>query len=479
MKQLLVLSAALGLAAVFAGCGGGVDSVQPGQRNTPTINGNSPTAGGAVVAAETATASELDYQGWKGLRMQNGLVEVVCVPAIGGRIMSYSMAGHNALWNNPEEFGKTYPVAKSETERKWHNFGGYKVWPAPQTEWKGPPDPVGSSLEGAPWEGKITNASGVYSEITMTSPMDKGVTGLQMTRRVRLYAGTTKVQVRETFKNVSDKPVRWSIWEVTQVPGSLEKDKEFSPESKVYIPLNPESKMKGGFVHLVQTPKDTEQFKTIAGGKVVETSYQHLMDKIGADSVAGWAAAVDGVAGFAMVKRFEVEKAREYPDNGSTVENWTNPDFAYQELEVLSPIHDIAPGKEVAFEETWYTAKLAGQITEVTDAAAITTPITVAMKDGEAAITGEFGVFAPGKLKIAFMDAKNHAVGDVESMSVEPMTLVKLDKKIKLPAGAVKLAVKVQDAKEKLVGMVAEVKLETTTAAATAAVPAAGAQATK
>ena len=468
MKQLLVFCVVLGLAVVLVGCGSGVDSVQPQQRTTPTVSGGS-TAGGPVVAAETATSGELDYQGWKALRMQNGLVEVVCVPAIGGRIMSYSMAGHNALWNNPEEYGKTYPAAKTDADRKWHNFGGYKVWPAPQSEWKGPPDPVGSPLEGAVWEAKITQASGAYAEITMTSPMDKSVTGLQMTRRVRLYAGTTKVQVRETFKNVSDKPVKWSIWEVTQLPGILEKDKEFSPESKVYIPLNPDSKMQGGFVHLVETPKDTEQFKPIADGKVVETTYQHLMDKIGADSNGGWAAAVDGVAGFAMVKRFEIEKGGDYPDKGSTVENWTNPDLAYQELEVLSPIHDIAPGKEVSFEESWYTAKMGGPIVATTDAAAITVPLAVTMKDGQAEITGEFGVFAPGKLKIAFMDAKNHAVGDVDSTSVEPMTLVKLDKKIKLPAGAVKLAVKVQDAKEKLIGMVAEVPIVVDTAGATAA----------
>ena len=187
MRQLLVVSVVLGIAGILVGCGSGVDSVQPPRRDTPGINSYSPTAGGTqVVAAETATASELDYQGWKALRMQNGLVEVVCVPAIGGRIMSYSMAGHNALWNNPEEYGKTYPAAKSEADRKLHNFGGYKAWPAPQSEWKGPPDPVGSPLEGAPWEGKITNASGVYSEITMVSPADNGVTGLQMTRRVRL-----------------------------------------------------------------------------------------------------------------------------------------------------------------------------------------------------------------------------------------------------------------------------------------------------
>jgi len=269
--------------------------------------------------------------------------------------------------------------------------------------------------------------------------------------------------------------VRWSIWEVTQLPGKLAKDKDFSPEAQAFIPLNPTSKFTDGYTHLVKPDKDTEQFAKIANNTVVQTSYKHLMDKIGVDSVAGWAAAVDGVSGYAMVKRFDVkaDKDHEYPDGGSTVENWTNPDEAYMELEVLSPLYDIQPGQEQSFEEQWYLAKMNGPIVGATDAVAIRVPVTMAMADGEATLSGEIGAFAPGKLKIAFMDATNNSVGDVVTMDVSPMTDLKLDKKLKVPAGAVKLALKVNDTKDKLVGMVAELPI----AAATAAAPPAGAQA--
>ena len=139
--------------AVLAGCGGGLSPSSKSTRQQPSIRGTSFPQ--QLEAAARVTVEEADYKGWPALYMRNGLVTVVAVPAIGGRIMEYKLGDHPFLWVNPDEFGKTYEPVTSEDQRQWHNFGGYKAWPAPQKQWGGPPDVPGSALDGGAWTGKI------------------------------------------------------------------------------------------------------------------------------------------------------------------------------------------------------------------------------------------------------------------------------------------------------------------------------------
>jgi len=191
----------------LAGCGGGATprAVHSSQPQEPHIGG---AAFRQPLQPQTeAQAEEFDFHGWQALRLSNGLVTVVAVPAAGGRILSYQLGDHEYLWQNPDLLGKTFPPPQTEEERAWHNFGGDKVWPAPQADWGGPPDPLGTALDGAEWSGEIVTAEGVYAEIQMVSPKDEQVVGLQATRKVRLYAGSTRLQVTDSFKNVSDRPI--------------------------------------------------------------------------------------------------------------------------------------------------------------------------------------------------------------------------------------------------------------------------------
>src|SRR5262245_60839367 len=80
------------------------------------------------------------YHGWRGAwRMTNGTVELILVPQI-GRIMRYGfVGGPNVLWENPAMHGKVVPPKAGDKE--WANYGGDKLWPAPQDRWGWPPDP--------------------------------------------------------------------------------------------------------------------------------------------------------------------------------------------------------------------------------------------------------------------------------------------------------------------------------------------------
>lgn len=84
------------------------------------------------------TVERVNYRGWvDSFRLTAGRYSLVVVPEIGGRIMEYSVAGKNVIWENSEEFGRTYPIAG-----EWHNYGGYKNWIGQKNRWQWPPDPV-------------------------------------------------------------------------------------------------------------------------------------------------------------------------------------------------------------------------------------------------------------------------------------------------------------------------------------------------
>src|SRR5579862_9449152 len=104
-----------------------------------------------VAANGEVTVTQTDYNGWSGAyRLTNGAAELIFVPQI-GRIMRYGYVdGPNILWNNPAMAGKAADA--DDAAKNWPNFGGDKLWPAPQERWPWPPDPI---LDHAPQTVKV------------------------------------------------------------------------------------------------------------------------------------------------------------------------------------------------------------------------------------------------------------------------------------------------------------------------------------
>jgi len=462
MRIAVVLLAA----AVVAGCGAGPSSSRQTSRQQPTIRGTSFPQ--QLEPASQVSVYEDDYHGWPALFMKNGLVTVVAVPAIGGRIIEYKLGSHPFLWVNDAEFGKTYDPPETEEDRQWHNYGGYKVWPAPESRWDGPPDPLGSSLDSGKWTGKITAQGGEIGEIELVSPPDEDVTGLQITRRIQMFAGTTRVVVTDIFKNVSDEAITWSICGITQVPGSLSSSEKFSEEARIYFPLNPDSRAKRGFwglmeVYIAGAP---EQFEVIDEGKLMQVSYHHKLSEIAADSVGGWIAYVDDIHQYAFVNRFEASKLDDYPDEGATVEVYTaGGDLSYMEMQVLSPLYTLQPEEQRSYSQQWYATSLPGPIRDTTELAAIRQPLRLESVDAGLQLTGELGVFAPGTLEINLTDDNGQPVGEpVATITVSPTQTVVLDQTVTAQPEASALALRLVNDSGTLLGEVASVPLATQTA---------------
>src|ERR1051325_2387595 len=101
-----------------------------------------------------AEAKKSEYRGWQSLALKNDLIEVQVVPDIGGRVLQLKLGDHELLWVNDKLAGKPPTATGLALDGGWLNYGGDKLWPAPQgwhndQQWPGPPDAV---LDGSPYE---------------------------------------------------------------------------------------------------------------------------------------------------------------------------------------------------------------------------------------------------------------------------------------------------------------------------------------
>ena len=62
---------------------------------------------------QAVTAESINFHGWDGVRLSNGIIEAVCVPEIGGRLMQFSLGLHEYLFMNPELLGKRFTYRRA------------------------------------------------------------------------------------------------------------------------------------------------------------------------------------------------------------------------------------------------------------------------------------------------------------------------------------------------------------------------------
>ena len=76
--------------------------------------------------------------------------------------------------------------------------------------------------------------------------------------------------------------------------------------------------------------------------------------KIGYNCEDGWVAYQN--FGITFIKKFQHMVDGEYPDNGCSVESYSN--HLMQEMETLSPLHELEPGESITFTEEWHALAL-------------------------------------------------------------------------------------------------------------------------
>jgi hypothetical protein len=275
------------------------------------------------------------YHGWPdSYVLSNGKAEVVVVPRI-GRVMQFKfVGGEDVFWENRALDG----VAAVWNPTNWINFGGDKAWPAPeadwpkhmrQTVWRPPP-----AFDGTPAQARLER----NGDVVLTTTVDTFF-GLRVERRIHLDEEQPVMTITTRYERdrAADEPIEVAIWVVTQLQ---------QPE-RLYIPRPAKSPFSEGYVLLSKTapPSLRVQPRWLSLERDGTTAY-----KIGAD--AGTLLWIGKDAAM------RIDSARvpgaEYPDKGSSVEIYTNPDpLKYIELETLGPLQTLKPGDRIERVNTY------------------------------------------------------------------------------------------------------------------------------
>ncbi len=291
----------------------------------------------------------VEIGGWRGLRLAQGRVSLVIAPEIGGRVISLCLDGVEVMFTHEEVRGKVIDPRKFDNVRQakadlgWLHYGGYKTWLAPQRHW----------TEGLPF---LDLDSGSYAvdrrespdgeAVRLTSPVCRE-TGMQLTREISLLP-TGGVRVKQGMVNLSDKPVNWGLWDVTQVAGP----------GLAVLPVADSSKFERGvlaYANEGRSPEIMDQFVEPGPGYVIVRCNQTESFKYGTDSRAGW---ILGLLDrgqdrwLAYLKTFPCLPGAPYPHQAD-VEVYDSDTLPYFELEGHSPMCELSPGESVEFSGTW------------------------------------------------------------------------------------------------------------------------------
>jgi len=406
--------------------------------------------------------------------MKNDLVQLHVVPEIGGRVIQFALGEKEFFWVNPALLGKTSPKTGLGPEGGWMNYGGDKLWPAPQgwdndRQWPGPPDAV---LDGQPYRAEMESDP---AGIRLTS-RDDPRSGIRFTRRIRLSPNSTRVSIEATMTNIDDKPRRWGIWAHTQLHAGLPGSDDYNRLMRAWCPINSRSRFERGY-RVIFGEKDNPSFQADAKNGLMKVSYHYRVGKIGLDSHAGWVATVDGRNGDVFAQRFKFDPDKEYPD-GSSVEFWHNgigriyaynkwmdmpdsrPDNPYVfESEVLSPYARMRPGESFTWRYDWYACRIGGDfpVVDCSDVGVVSEPLACRRDGDRVRLSGRFGVFHLGRLILEAHDSKGRTLmSDIVDDRATPLRPIVLDRTLELPATTSSMVLILQDAEGKKIGEIAK-----------------------
>ena len=396
------------------------------------------------------------FHGWDAAFLENDFVRVTVVPDLGGRIMAYDLGGYPFLFTDPALHGKLFSAEEHQGDGSlaaWKNYGGDKTWPAPQgwdndEQWHGPPDPVLDAGRYRLDDLAVRDDTAVAQVISPPDPR----TGLQITRRITLHPHSSRLRLDLSFKNTTERPIRWSIWDVTQLnAGRRNPDGqwEINPQCHVTTPVNPNSTFPRGY-NVMFGRDDNPQWQVRDG--LFTADYQFQIGKVGLDSTAGWIAFANSESQVVLVERFAYQSDSDYPDGGASVEVWTigsgevgnlnyeGSGLYLMEVEILSPLYTIPPGESVSFAIEWGACRC-GAVRHASEGGACS--LASAAPDGAFDhIRFDGGVFDAGNLELVWLDGDEQIIAARPLGSVDPLSRIQIDRKERRPDQAARLEVR-------------------------------------
>ena len=379
------------------------------------------------------------FHGWDSYKLGTKFVHLVVVPSIGGRIISLSLGDYNFFFQNTNLLGKLFTPAENFGDGSllsWKNYGGCKTWPAPQgwnscNEWPGPPDPILDSG----FYNAFVESDGTKDFLKLVSGKDHK-TGLQISKQISLIPDSSKISINHFFSNISQLPVRWSVWDVAQLDCSKLIDGSLVANDECILTIPTENESSDSLRMIFGNYN--EQFKFDPVHKLLKVQFKGLISKIGVTSEKGWIAFNNRRDRKLFAILFTFEPSQIYPDSNSSVECWIespggdspipidSPGFIL-EAEILGPYNEILPQTTSSFCVEWGLCEFSSDVTSVNAFGVVGDKVFFKIKDNFINIFAEFGVFYKGYLTISFKDNKSNILYLHEISNISPIKTVFID----------------------------------------------------
>ncbi len=421
-------------------------------------------AAASPVTSYAAKLERTQYRGWNVYRLTNGLISLLIAPEIGGRAIQLQLGDQEFFFVNADLAGKILPPEQNNLKSGWANYGGDKVWPAPEgwmsdSEWPSIPYYV---LDGSRFKAEVVAETPAEVAVRVTSPPDPR-TGVQFERTFHVYAGTTRVKVDQVMRNISRRQIRWGIWHLIQNDAAdIHDPSKPNPELYMYVPLNSHSMFGRGYYNPYGDTRHPS-YEVLEGGHMLRVHYLYRVGKVAVDSDQGWYAVVNGQKNICLVENFKYFPGLEYPDNAS-VESWNDGPGTisrgsfdqrleddpkktpyFLESEILSPYATLSPGEEYEFTVHWSPTRAPNPIRHAVWAGAISEPLSAQVDGSGVRLKGVFGVFTPGTADAVFYTRVGEELGHEPLQAVDPRQVFRLEKSVRLPAEAFRVSVLVRD----------------------------------
>jgi hypothetical protein len=397
---------------------------------------------GSAFAQGPTLRRETNYKGWgwEAWVADNGLITTATVAAIGARVMQYDLGGHPSIYVNPAEYGKTYTPVQGAP---WHNFGGFKNWPAPQAPWNWPPPPT---IDFAAYT--VTSAAETADSVAVLSvgPSEKWLTPkIHFERLAVMYAGSSRVRMQQTLVNDGTSAVEWGVWDITQ---SIVNHTGLSDYANfwVYFPVTANSLFGSDGV---RWDNSSSAWKGEVAPGVYGVQFLPENKKIFADSPEGWVAYTDKKDGYVYCKTYDLVPGANYPDQGAHNEVWISGGPVYFEVEVVGPVVRLAAGGRTTFTENWWAAKMRAPVIDVNEVGATAQKLVFA----SSTLSGVYGVFYQGTARITALDAGGGVLAQGSEHPVTPLEEFVLEESFTPPINTASVQIRIFDRAGAFIGV--------------------------
>ncbi len=274
---------------------------------------------------------KLNYKNWDNCyKLSNGIIELILTTDVGPRIINFKISNQkNVFKEYPDMLGKT-------GGDDWRIYGGHRFWHAP--------------------EKKPRTYYPDNEKVQIKKLEDNAVRLVQKTENTTLLQKEIDIKVNEKKPSVTiiHRLRNKGYWTIDIACWGLSVMKE---GGVAILPLppkgtHPEDLLPNTSV-ILWPYTDISDKRWVFGNKYIllkQDKHSKNPQKIGLNVNKGWAAYhIDNTL---FVKTFDYFKDKIYPDLGSTVEVFTNSQML--ELETLSPLQKLQPGKYIEHKENWF-----------------------------------------------------------------------------------------------------------------------------